>query len=338
MDKENSQKIIYLGLFPPENPSIGDHAQVLGIQKWFATYFPNMKVEKFYRRYAHSETPFGEGLKNWQGLLKAVGKDDLIFIHSSGDFGTLFVWTKMVNRSWHDFRRVLVSAFPNNKIIQLPVTVYYQGNNTLNKDKTFYRGRQNLVLMCREPVSYKILADNLNCKVLMVPDFAFNLKPALKARTRKGALVALRGDHETRFNPSAKNHILNFVRGMMPVTSRDVNWYASGDSATTRLGNITDKNRHQIVNSVMDQYQNFRVVVTDRLHVMIFSAITKTPCVCISDKIPHKSSGYKPFVGNSIQFVNRIDEIPEAIRQVTSKPPEEVDLTSRFTMLKEKIF
>lgn len=333
-----TSKIIYLGLFPPENPSIGDHAQVLGIQKWFATYFPDFKVQKFYRRYAHFETPFGEGLKDWAGFLKSVEKNDLIFIHSSGDFGTLFVWTKMVNRSWHDFRRVLISAFPNNKIIQLPVTVYYQGNLTLCKDKAFYHGRENLVLMCREPVSYEILAKNLGCKVLMVPDFAFNLKPTLSPRAREGALVALRSDHESRFSSQAKQQILNLVREMMPVTSRDVNWYASGKSATTRLGNINDQNRHQIINTVLAQYQGFKVVVTDRLHVMIFSAITRTPCVCISDKIPHKSSGYKSLVGNSIKFVNRIGEIPEAIRQVTSKPAGKIDLTPHFTMLKEQLF
>lgn len=111
----SERKIIWIGLFPPYVPSVGDHSQIIAIQKWFEDYFPNWEVIRFYRH----------EIEDWDRLLKTVKRDDLIFIHSSGDFGTLFFWTGEEKHSWHETRRKIISGFPNNKIIQLPVTVFY---------------------------------------------------------------------------------------------------------------------------------------------------------------------------------------------------------------------
>lgn len=324
-----SRKIVWLGLFPPENPSVGDHAQALAIQKWFKDCFPTLKVTRFYRR-----TPPPEGLKDWNRLCATVEEDDLIFIHSSGDWGTLFFWTGMTNRSWHDFRRRLVNQFPDNMIVQLPVSVFYHntegGKAVLAKDKALYKDKSNLVLMCREPVSHQILADNLECKSLFVPDFVFYLKPQLTRAPRRGVLLILRKDHETTFSNEGRQKIRRLIGTVTPnVVDRDVQWLSQP---------ITDANRHSIVHGTFNYFQQFRVIVTDRLHAMIFSAITETPCVALDDKIPHKSSGYEGVVSDSIKFVKNIEEIPSAIRDVISRPFQTVDLTEHFTSLKERMF
>jgi len=340
------RKIVWVGLFPPENPSVGDHSQALAIQQWFQTYFPDWEVVRFYRRFndpcKFRGVPLpklpSEGLKNWKRLIETVNEDDLIFIHSSGDFGTLFYWTwgrGLGNKSWNYFRRKLIQQFPNNKTVQLPVTVFYHATEgakrTLENDKSFYGERKNLVLMCREPVSHQILTSKSQCRIMMVPDFAFSLKPTLIEKERKGVLLVLRADHESRFtlgigrlNPRLVIHITSMIRQVTPhITVKDVN-----------KSPVVNKDT---IDRILRYYQNFRVIVTDRLHGMIFSIITKTPCVCISDKIPHKSAGYKSLLTDSVQFVNKIEEIPNAIKKVLSKPFQPVDLTSHFTSLKEKV-
>lgn len=40
--------------------------------------------------------------------------------------------------------------------------------------------------------------------------------------------------------------------------------------------------RHEVVNNELKKFASHKVVVTDRLHGLIFSIITKTPCVLIS--------------------------------------------------------
>lgn len=54
-----TKKIFWVGLFPPQVPSLGDHAQIVAIQKWFADCFPNWKVIRFYRLWQDSRLYFG---------------------------------------------------------------------------------------------------------------------------------------------------------------------------------------------------------------------------------------------------------------------------------------
>jgi exopolysaccharide biosynthesis predicted pyruvyltransferase EpsI/nitroreductase len=366
----NKRRIVWIGLFPPQVPSVGDHAQIVATQKWFEDYFPDWKVIRFYRH----------EIEDWDRLLKTVEKDDLIFIHSSGDFGTLFYWTGEEKHPWHKTRRKIISSFPNNKIIQLPVTVFYHntgaGRGVLQEDQQFYGDRKNVVLMCREPKSHEILANNLECKSLFVPDFVFYLKPVLTKRERKGALLVLRKDHESRFSQESRllrfrslkrlkilrvilkfPKIKSFLRKLLDISRKFLtarNADKTGWTFRTMIEKvipnvtvkdvqiaqhpITDDVRESCINTVLDYYQNFKIVVTDRLHGMIFSVITKTPCIAIDDKIPHKLSAYKKLLSRSVKFVSNIEEIPDAIREVLSEPYQETELTSYFTNLNEKIF
>ena len=100
-------KLFWIGCFPPRVHSVGDHAQTLAVEKFLRENFSDYEIVRFYRT---------EVKKFFQ---QSVRDDDLIFIHSSGDFGDLY-------SGWHDIRKKIISSFPNNRIIQLPVSVFYQ--------------------------------------------------------------------------------------------------------------------------------------------------------------------------------------------------------------------
>ena len=55
-------------------------------------------------------------------------------------------------------------------------------------------------------------------------------------------------------------------------------------------GNLSIEEREFELNKIWTAFKKSKVVVTDRLHGMIFCAITKTPCVAI-DNSNHKISG-----------------------------------------------
>lgn len=318
--------IFWVGLFPPEVPSIGDHAQILVIQQWFRQHFPRMEIIRFTRQIPKVD------LKNWDKLLRSVKDDDLIFISSGCDFGNLYP-------SSHELRKKLISTFPDNKIIQLPVTVFYNHTIDVTSDTEFFANRKNVVLMCRDPRSYEILSRNLECNSLFVPDFAFLLKTPLPRGERKGALLILRNDGERKFKPkimaNQRQKLAHYTlkslvkQGISKVTVKDVQ---IGE------GPITDENRESIINHVLDYYQNFKVVVTDRLHGMVFSVLTHTPCIALEGKVPHKLSGYKKLLSRSVRFVDNIRDVPDAIRDVLSKPYQPTDLTPHFNGLKKRIF
>lgn len=338
------KRIFWIGLFPPQVPSIGDHAQILAIQKWFTKHFPDLEVTRFSRQLPTLD------IANWDELLRTVNNDDLIFINSGCDFGNLYPV------SHENVRKRIIRAFPNNKIIQLPVTVFYNHATQITVDMEFFADKNNVVLMGRDPESYKILANNLACRSVFVPDFAFMLKSIPTKRMRKGALLVLRRDFETK-----PNRMLLKLRSKLPrICRKPVSLLVHVHKILSRyvlkiivkqvvshvvvkdvqIGEdpITDENRENIINEVLDYYQNFKVVVTDRLHGMVFSVLTKTPCVAIEGKIPHKLLGYKKLLSHSVTFVNSMWQVPNAIREALRKPYEATDLTPYFKGLKERIF
>jgi len=183
------------------------------------------------------------------------------------------------------------------------------------------------VVASRETVSHNILAKNLKCKTLLVPDFVFYMKPKLTNKPRKGALLILRHDHETLHDNATRDAFRSAIAQVVPeVTVHDCNMYHTS---------ISDDAREGIVNQVLDYIQGFQVVLTDRMHGMIFSAITGTPCVSVPDKIPHKSSGYKPLLSESIQFINRPDEVVEATEKALNAVPKIPDFNGYYEVLRE---
>ena len=73
-----------------------------------------------------------------------------------------------------------------------------------------------------------------------------------------------------------------------------------------------------VVNDELQRYARRRVVVTDRLHGMIFAAVTGTPCVVL-DNATHKSRDfYRTFLqdSNAVFYIGTdCDRLEEAIAQ-----------------------
>ena len=103
---------------------------------------------------------------------------------------------------------------------------------------------------------------------------------------------------------------------------------------------ITREIRGYVVRNELMRYAKSRVVITDRLHGMIFSAITGTPCVVLST-FNHKLSDYYDtfFKGsNAIFFIEKdIDRLESAIKQALEvKNPEYPALEGRsFVSLRD---
>lgn len=94
-------------------------------------------------------------------------KDCVILLHGGGNFGDLYP-------RHNEFRKAVIAKYPNNKIVILPQTVYYEKDEHLKADSEFYSGRGNITICTRDTVSYSIAKDNFkDISVLLVPDMAF---------------------------------------------------------------------------------------------------------------------------------------------------------------------
>ncbi len=72
---------------------------------------------------------------------------------------------------------------------------------------------------------------------------------------------------------------------------------------------VSKKSREKTLQSKLNEFGSAKIVICDRLHAMIFAAITKTPCIAF-DNVSKKVSGvYKWIEGlDYVKCVNNLDE------------------------------
>ena len=74
----------------------------------------------------------------------------------------------------NQLRREVVTRYPNNRIIVLPQTVYYQSARNARNDAKVFRRHKNLIICARDKYSYHFLkAFGFSKKILLLPDMAF---------------------------------------------------------------------------------------------------------------------------------------------------------------------
>lgn len=132
-----------------------------------------------------------------------ISSDVTIFMHGGGNFGD--VWPHH-----HEFRMKILEMYPDNRIVFLPQTVFYNDENQLKIDAERMARHKNLTVCARDKVSYDILKKYVKNTLLLVPDMAFCINTErLKAHQipeRDVDLLLVRYDHE-RADINYEEHI-----------------------------------------------------------------------------------------------------------------------------------
>jgi len=107
----------------------------------------------------------------------------VIIMMGGGNWGDLY-------SPLNELRRNVVQGYPNNKIIILPQTVYYEGLRNARNDAIVFRQHKHLTICARDRYSYRFLkAYGFGKDIRLVPDMAFCIdtdelrhycKPALR--------------------------------------------------------------------------------------------------------------------------------------------------------------
>lgn len=97
---------------------------------------------------------------------RTLSKDTIILLHGGGNLGDLY-------REHSLFRKKIIELYPDNKIIILPQTVFYQSSQLLEEDAKFYAQHLNVIICARENYSYSFFRHHFKNNCLLVPDMAF---------------------------------------------------------------------------------------------------------------------------------------------------------------------
>ena len=84
-----------------------------------------------------------------------------------------------------------------------------------------------------------------------------------------------------------------------------------------------DRQEEKEIQKKLEEFASARMVITDRLHGMIFAAITQTPCIVL-DSLSHKLRGCYEWLSelDYIRFVDNIDELQQVMDELSNVVPE----------------
>lgn len=230
-----------------------------------------------------------------------------ILVNGGGNLGEL--WPKLERL----FRKVIIKN-PDSKIICLPNTIYYddtkKGNQELRKSVSIYNRHKSLKICTREKISYDLVRKLYN-DVVLIPDMVLSMNESKEKYKRNGCLVCFRKDKEKTLGSEEYEKCIAEVKTLF----NDVSI-----TDTDSLDYIPIENRNDEIRKKLDQFRSAELVVTDRLHGMIFSAITGTPCIVL-DSRSHKVRGCYEWIKNLDNIV--LAETKDSITQLYNQIPKQ---------------
>ncbi|MCQ6275298.1 polysaccharide pyruvyl transferase family protein [Bacillus sp. V3B] len=290
LDKISAKRRIFI-LDACDHRNLGDQAILMAELQFLKDNFKDYEI-------------ISVGLGKFNNYVNIVKKhvrlDDIFVLHGGGNLGNEY-------KKAENTRRTIIQLFPNNQIILFPQTMYFtpndEGSRELVKSKEIYSKHKQLTLIARERKSYDLMRRNFNnSQIILTPDIVLSLNKSLINEVRKGALFCCRNDIEGLLSEAEKTEILDILEGEFSSVS------------------ITDTVGESNFASVEEKFKEFRqaeIILTDRLHGMVFAAITGTPCIALSN-YNYKVKGTYEWIKhlNYIKYTDSIDEVPALVEEL----------------------
>jgi pyruvyl transferase EpsI len=174
----------------------------------------------------------------------------------------------------------------------------------LDRDIALLSSKNKVSIVAREKVTYDFLKQNFKCNVMLTPDIVLSSKYNSNYNKRSDiGLLCLRNDIEKKLTD--QDH-----RELNDMLSEYVSAVKFVD--TQKSWKISTRDRNDALDGFIRNIQNSRIVITDRLHGMVFCAITGTPCI-VFENYNHKVRGTYNWI-SGLQYIKLVNNIDEARR------------------------
>lgn len=293
----------------PSHGNLGDHAISIAELQALQALHPELKyIDLTDRQTGRIEKLYGRNAPS----------NMVVAIHGGGFLGSL--WPQGEYR----FRRVL-QAFPNNKIIVFPQTITFDmetdaGKEFLKESQKIYSSHSDLTVFVREKKSYALMQEYFpTVKCILVPDIVTLLDIPLEQKERSGILFCMRRDLEKTLDKDCIKMMQDAVRKKYPDEEILFTDTVIGDENTY----IDPEDSEMYVTKKLEQFKGSKLVVTDRLHGMVFAALTDTPCIAMNNSNGKVRAVYDWIRGN--EYIRFVDSVGDFSAQL-----ESLDLEKRY--------
>lgn len=306
-------------LLSPQYLNYGDHAIALSETENIKPLFDSEKL----RDINYSLYEF------WPDRVKqSIHFNDTIVVTGGGYMGNL----------WPENQRLveqIIMQFPENRIIFAPQTIYYKlGPEAELESKRFARLLEehgNFFFFGRDQQScdrMKNMGFIQGVHFDIMPDFVLLMPEIFNLELRNmNAAICLRSDIESSIE--RKNEIKAIIEQ-----------HVGGKVKSIKMAQdhveIPIKFRTWFVQKKLQEFADASVVVTDRLHGMIYAAYTGTPCVAF-DNVSKKVSGVHAWIKDLsyIAIADEVSQLPELLARVTVT--NKIENRRAFIEFKEKL-
>lgn len=294
-----SNKIRIYYLDAPDYRNLGDQAIALAIRNYVKSELPE---------YEFIEILQCEVVSYMRWVKNIIKPNDIIFLTGGGNLGNKY-------RMYEATRRFVIKALPKNKIFIFPQSVDFTddvfGRVSMKSSCKLYN-LPNVQLFIREKISLSKVGKQIP-RAILVPDIVLSMKVTDsmgKTQHRSNIGICLRNDMESVLKRDDQEFVFSFGKTKAPNDVIEL-------STTSDVARITDSNREDIISQRLSDFSKCKLIITDRLHAMIFSVITKTPCVVFDNK-NHKISGTYEFIkeGSAVVLINTIEQLDAAVEKV----------------------
>lgn len=290
------RQIVYL-LDTPNHDNLGDHAIAWAQRKFIERALPDAMI---------LELPIELVDMHLSFIRKHIRPGDLLCMIGGGNFGDAYLM--------HEYsKRKVCRMFPDNHVIIFPQTISYsdtpQGHRELELTQAALRPHRKLTITARDEISHRRAKQWFpEAECILTPDIVLSLPPVRAAVPRKGILCCLRRDKERSDSVWAGDVVTRLAAGGHSFALSDTagEWRVS---QADRPGELERKWR---------EFCGAELVITDRLHGMIFACITSTPCIVL-DNYNHKIRNfYRSWLSDvpNIRFAEQVEDILPLTREL----------------------
>jgi pyruvyl transferase EpsI len=263
------------------------------------TYAQTLFLEEHLPDHQVIEIPISKSLEGLWFVKRNIKKNDLVTTVGGGNLGEMYVQIEFI-------RQLVVRFFPSNKIISFPQTFDFshtpKGIRALKQAKRVYDKHKHLFWVTREKVSFELMKKNFNTSnVLLSPDIVLTLNKTEPKHKRDGLVFCMRNDKEKKLSASEHEILQKLTSGFF----KDISCYDTG----IERNQMSKNERLKELEKIWEVFRRAELVITDRLHGMIFCYITNTPCLVFSNS-NHKIKATYQWIKNckSITLINIFNE------------------------------
>jgi len=290
------------------------------------TYAQKLFLQENFPEYSIIEFPISDTFTELKTLKSNIKKDDIITIVGGGNIGDMYDDIEYC-------RQFIIQKFPNNKIVIFPQTIDFSdtsiGRKALKRCVKKYSKHSNLFLCAREEASFEKYRDKFKNNMILTPDIVMSVQMEAARTPREGILVIFRGDKEALIDYTVKEKVVSCLKEEK-ITHCD-----------THIGqtDLKIKGLYQKMFDLWDEFRKHEIVITDRLHGMIFAYITQTPCIVIPNN-NHKIASCFKWIEDAgyVRMINKQQFMDEKfmrncigeMRNINTMCLEKIDLSVAF--------